>query len=664
MVRLPQQPLLAVLVALLPLMVAGRPIQEATSFLLSLTLQSNLADASTAEEVHRLWAVFLGVIPESSVSDLLQVVLKYTLAQSSLKSPESFVGVVALTFIFERFPDATAALLLPILCRSYDREIPSDYRAFLKYVEVAEVDFSISPDEIVAYNALSQILLLIEDKQLFHTLFVEKLAQLTLFAVLFFDIDSFAIGPFHPLLDTLLDAALFRFAPDTSSFTRNLQTLQESNLILRANSLDVQYQILTGISESKHILAYDQTAVKSLASLFCQADPAFSQKLFALVLANAFKVRDCERALEPFLILMALDREVTTRSLLYLLQFAVFAFTRNRTEVVDPLVDIIRGRLLSDTLDPAVFAAEVVPVIVVFLLYLSLNCRRSLSMHIVCILADVCRKVLSLGENAKGVSSQLNKFLARYRGDEYVASLFLRFLVETPTFGDNSVPDMVRALGELAQVMGAAEGTPYNWCMVLALLVDGVRFFIGEKCQRPQTPALELPGLVWSDAETFAGFLSQHFRDLKQRAFVVQFLGAFVKHFRCGDLYRESAALTILYWFLKRSEFVMDPVTMDNVIAFSFLVGFACDDAAKLLGYLLARLNHTLPNTSITLEALAPVFVPVTFKTIGHWQGISKVVVDTAKLPPFVLFQMVDVSTNDIVTTLYDHIGALLSGTP
>jgi hypothetical protein len=69
-------------------------------------------------------------------------------------------------------------------------------------LEVAEVDFSIQLQEVVALNALSQILPLIVDNKWFNVLFLSKLEQLASLAVIIFDNDTFAIRPFHLLLDT------------------------------------------------------------------------------------------------------------------------------------------------------------------------------------------------------------------------------------------------------------------------------------------------------------------------------------------------------------------------------------------------------------------------------------------------------------------------------
>jgi hypothetical protein len=174
---------------------------------------------------------------------------------------------------------------------------------------------------------------------------------------------------------------------------------------------------------------------------------------------------------------MALTNHLTTQWIYHLLLFAVFSCTNNRTELVDLLVEIIRQRLLSDTLGPDTFAQEVVSVIAIFIRCLSLDCRRVLSMHIVRILADVCHKVGTL-ESKASISRELNKFLASYQGDDYVVPLFLCFLIDLVTFGDQLVTDRVRGLYELVMVMEQAT-TEYNWCRLLALVVDGLRFFIG-----------------------------------------------------------------------------------------------------------------------------------------------------------------------------------------
>jgi hypothetical protein len=56
----------------------------------------------------------------------------------------------------------------------YDRTIPQICKAFLKFLEVAEVDFSVQLQEVVALNTLSQILPLIADNQWFHALFLSR----------------------------------------------------------------------------------------------------------------------------------------------------------------------------------------------------------------------------------------------------------------------------------------------------------------------------------------------------------------------------------------------------------------------------------------------------------------------------------------------------------
>jgi hypothetical protein len=92
------------------------------------------------------------------------------------------------------------SLLVPILC-TYHPTIPQIHKAFLRFLDVAEADFSVQLQEVVELNALSQIMLLIEDREWFNALFVSNLAQLASRTVIMFDNNTFAIEPFHPLLD-------------------------------------------------------------------------------------------------------------------------------------------------------------------------------------------------------------------------------------------------------------------------------------------------------------------------------------------------------------------------------------------------------------------------------------------------------------------------------
>jgi hypothetical protein len=152
-------------------------------------------------------------------------------------------------------------------------------------------------------------------------------------------------------------------------------------------------------------------------------------------------------------------------------------------------------------------------------------------------------------------------------------------------------------------------------------------------------------------------FVRRKFKDLRQRLFIVQFLGCFLESFKCIDRFRDSESMMLLFWFLTTSGFAMDPVLTDNVIKLALLEGFAegagVREAAKVLAFLMSNLSHVLPIEAVSMEAIKPIFVETTCKPIGHWQVISKTVIDRGNLPTFTPFAMIRVSTSDIVRTFY-----------
>lgn len=662
LVEIPQAPILNALDIILPSVVENCSSDASTRILLKLSAHANLGDTETAIEIRRMWDHYLDLISAEAANSLMLYVFDHTVNQPDLKSMETSVGINVLIFIFFKHPKMITDLLLPILC-TYDRTIPSDVKEFLAYLETPEVDFSVSKKEVIACNALSQMLLLIEDKSLFDELFLSRLPQLTFYAILMFDNDQFLIGPFHPLLDCILDAALFRFATSQEQFTKNLQTLQSANLVQRAASLDIEYQVTTDLTHSKHMLCYDQNAICAVSEILGQADPDFHTKFFNLLLANGFKVKTCDREIEPFLMIMALNREMTTETLFRILLFAVHAFTHDRKDLLDSIADIVRQRLMSPDLGETTFHDEVVPVLIVFLLYLSLDCRRSLSIHIIRVLGELGQKVCTL-EAKEDVAKELIQFLEQYGGGEYVASLFVRFIADASTFGDPSVSDIIGSLYQLSRVQSFATGSPYDWCMLLALLTDGVRYFTAKCTARHVEPVIHVDGLDWSDVHAFGAFLSEHFSDPRQQSFVFQYVGSLFKTFKSSDLGRDTAAMQILNEFIACAHPRLEASLRDSVIRTALLMSFSSDDlgvneAARVIAGLMSGQGKVSDNL-LSIPDIGPQFREVTLRPIGHYQATKRRAVEQGSLPQFKLFQLIEASSVGIVDTLYCYISTHL----
>jgi len=406
----PQNPILSSIFSFIPVILTDCNAEEVVTTGLKLTTCCNLDEASTASAVSRLWQSlfdnFKNNRPEVG-RQIIELIFNFGLEHESLKYKESQVSILVLVAIFQVFPHETSEFILPILT-IYDIALPEGVENFLAFIGASELTFETTPKEILAANALSQILLLISDRELFTELFSNKLPALLFFAIMNYHLEEFIIGPFRPLLDTLLDAGLFRFSKDNKMFSQNLAALQEASLINCATSLEQQFQIIT-VPPAKKMLAYDNEAVIRMTSLMCQNDPQFKHNFFNLVLANAVQVKNPDRCVELLIMMIALKDEMNTRSIYYLLLFTLYSLKNNRSELMDALVDNIHYRLISDKCDAEAFSREAIPVVIIFLLYISIDCKRSFSIHLMRILTDVCKKIVE-SDIASAASEELNKF--------------------------------------------------------------------------------------------------------------------------------------------------------------------------------------------------------------------------------------------------------------
>ena len=225
---------------------------------------------------------------------------------------------------------------------------------------------------------------------------------------------------------------MLHFSDSTDKFSSNLKALQEANLITRATTIDPQYRIITEEGSSS-LLAYDEIAIQTLIFLFTMnIDPSFHEKFFGILLALAFQIDpDNERTNEPFLILMHIGTKMTTISLFYIILYTLYCVRTNKTQMLDCVVDCVRSHLLSDVLDVDDFETEAMPIIIVFILYLSMKLKQSQSLHIMKVLYEIINQVierLSNSEDGLRVFNKVAKYLDKFNGDEYIASIMIKFI--------------------------------------------------------------------------------------------------------------------------------------------------------------------------------------------------------------------------------------------
>ncbi|OHS96820.1 hypothetical protein TRFO_09703 [Tritrichomonas foetus] len=654
-----QQQLLLMLATFLKLFVVECPVDKAVTILLRLTAQSDFNDPEISGNVSLLWLQYFSLVDKDLYSAIINAIFSTAAAQENLKSVETFSAINALVYAFEASPeDACKALFEPLM--KYNRKVPKNYDDFVKLVSKPTVDFVVTREEIVAANVLSQIILSIESKEVFEKLVVPRLAPLMFFAAMMHDQDEFAITPFHPLFDAILNTALFRFANTSKLFTSNLERVQAANLVLRASSLNQQYEIFVGSSSSsssKHIIAYDQNAVKTFTELLCQLDPNFKHNFFNIVLANTFVVTDNDRTMEPFLILMALIEEFDTKNVFNMMLFSVCAFKNKRGDIVDSIIDIVKQRMLSESLSEEAFAKEAASIISCFILFLSLDCRRSLSIHVIKIISEICTRVMKLSAKIK-VSQELSSFLNKFGGDEYIASLFVKFVEETQTLGEQSIDDVITCLVAVSNVISIISGDEFNWCFIFAVLLEGYRHFLAVLGQRPTKDLI--PNIPISRVDMFADYLAINIDDARMRHFVVEFFVSSMKSFKFIDLHKDNVAMMIISAFLIKTEIKLNPNLFDNLVKMSLLLSITADEsgkaeAAHLLKYLINHTNHPVDSKFYSYAELRPKLVETTLKPIGYFTPHKKMSIDKECLPSCRIFRAAQ-QTQDVINFLMNHL--------
>lgn len=650
----------------LPLYINQSSFEDLTSLFLSIVSQDNICErVETADAVRALWYTFIALIKEKfndEIESFILYVFNYGMQQNDVSSPKSKVSIYALVYTFAEYPEAVANLLIPHIL-FYDRHVPKDPQQFLPFLKKTDINFKITKEEIFASNCLSEIFLLLESREMFTNIFLDKLAPMIYHALISYNDKSMSIGPFHTLLDTLLDATLFRFADNEKMFTSNLELLQQNNLIQAATSLKPQYSILT--HDSGHIIAYDQEAIKTFVNLLKQADEDFPIKFFDIVLACAFQVdSESERSNEPFMFMMALSDLMNTKQLYQLLLFSLYSFKNNKTILVDSLIDNIRQHMMSQTISDETFAEEAFPVIIVFVLYLKLNLKQSLALHIIKNLASVVTRVLEL-DGKEIVSQRLIEFLQNFNKDEFVASLFVPYIQNLTSFGDTAVPSIITSLYKLAQLLGLSD-TEYNWCLLFAIMLDSTQYMIADKKGRKPAAIIQMEGLDYSSPEAFIPFLVEHFTEERYRLFIIEYIGALFQNFKCMDLYKDNVALSLLETFLPQANVVMNAGFIDKVIKILSQVAVSCDEnaqksAASSQEFIISTLKIKVSKSKLTVVNMKPTFVEATFKPIGRTLAHKRIIIDQAEYPKFELMKLAgSQDSQEVVQTLWDLIASKL----
>ena len=654
-----QKHLILMLSSFMELFVKEYSAENAVQTLLKLTSQSDISNIEISDNISILWNKYFSFVNENIQKAVISAIFSFASSQTDLKSNETLAAINVLVYAFQEAPDATFQVVFAPL-EKYNKKTPSDYESFVQLVSKPTVDFSVTKEEIISSNVLSQVILSIKSREDFQKLIVPNLAPLMFFASMMNDRDEFAITSFHPLIDSILETSLFRFAETHHIYTNNLKSLQEANLLLRASSLDEQYEIFSE-APAKHILAYDRNAVRTYTLLLCQIDPNFKKNFFEIILANTFMVTDNERTMEPFLMLVSVIDEFDIHNLFSMMLFSLIAYKNNRPDIVDPIIDIVKEIMLNEDNSDENFVREAATILSCLIQFLSLKCKRSLSIHIVKVIYEICTRALSLSASLKEkISNELFAFISQFGGEVYVAGLFAKFVAEINTLGDASIDNIIECLVEISKLISITSFEQYNWCSIFALVLDGYRHFLAVSAERPAKDMIS--DVTYTDINHFARFLSQNISEPAQKQFVVEFFVDALSSFAFNDLYKDNVALAILENFIEKANLKISPGLYDNIIKLALLVSISCDEegkvlAAKLLRIMVENINHPYGKDIFSYSKLEPGLVETTLKPIGHYSSVKKLMIDRKCLPTCRIFRTNQASL-DVLPLLINNLKA------
>ena len=170
---------------------------------------------------------------------------------------------------------------------------------------------------------------------------------------------------------------------------------------------------------------------------------------------------------------------------------------------------------------------------------------------------EVAPQIIELVESdiAEAASEELNKFFEKWRGDEFIFSLFVKYIAEFTTLGDDNCRHIINCLFQLSNLIGIS-GNKRNWCLLLTILIDSVRSQIAEISKIQIKPDLKIDGIDYNPIN-LAEYLRDNFEDGRQREFVVLFDIALYKSFKCTDIHKDVVVMTQLNEFLVATQMKM-----------------------------------------------------------------------------------------------------------
>lgn len=265
------------------------------------------------------------------------------------------------------------------------------------------------------------------------------------------------------------------------------------------------------------------------------------------------------------------------------------------------------------------------------------------------LISTVIDKICSCEEIKESISKEIIQYFSKFNGDSYLAYVFIQYLSEISSFGDKSNEVIIKCLFSISKIYQTNE----NWCELLSILIDGVRYFIAQKCGIEAKRILT--HLEYSTISEFTDILVNKYKEESQIKFIISFLCNIIKTYKNSDLNNDTAVILIIGSLIEKFPLHSDSNFTDSLIKFISLVSLTCNDVGKsvsptILHSLMKGSTHDLSPSIYSYTTSQTRFTEANFKPYNSQVSHTKFIIEPNCLPDFPTFNFNGIE----VTIIYD----------
>jgi len=650
-----QEYIIITLKLLIPILLQSVPIETSTTVVLILSSNYQYNDTASSKAIRMFWIEFMQTAIEkcSEFPLILLGILKlFCLGLPSMKSQEFSSMIYIFEYIFDLFPSYTMDLLLSSM-KKYDIKLPNDYVEFSKFISKGTLNFVVNKEDILFSNAISYILMTMNNNDCFHEYIAPYLPLLFYFSTLMYHVEEMQIGKFQPLFVSLIDASLVRFG--SQEVVSIFKKLCELNFFNHIYGDRLSYSLED--DSSKLIIFYDRQTISSLTNTFESQYSGFSNKLFDIIFNCALSVSVSDREMDPFLFMLGLNDFLSTQKMIQLLLFLLVSIKTSRLQLIDYLIDNLHQRLVSTKISVSEFNQECIPSVLLLINCLYLRIRDSFSVHIMKLIKSLC-SLMCLKESAFLLSKTMFDLINAMKGDLFISSLFSKFIEGIKSFSDPIVVLVIETLEEISNLLSISQ-SKQNWCHLYAILIDGFRYFIHKKSSLAIKTIIIYDESVICSIDSFINYICTLFPDIKYHQFMVEFLCSLNKDNSLVESNVDLISTIMINTIILKSSNVFDSNFTEKLQKHLSVISFSLPKDGKINAAIgMSKLLDSQDSENYCFNIIDDQikFSYRKLKEIGCYTFYDKLKIDQNCLPSIKPFETDDTSVTLFLSSLWSFI--------